>query len=91
LKKHLTLTLLFASTLSFAQEAVLPYWETFINNKDFTRSDFVKLSKKAEVELQLIDLYLDVCQENLALSANENDKLKTHLKDVGSEIFTYNG
>lgn len=91
MKKYLTFALLFTSAFSFAQEAVLPYWETFLSNKDFTRGDFVKLSKQAEVELQLIELYLDVCQENLALPANENDKLKAHLKNVGSEIFTYNG
>jgi len=88
--KYLLLAFLLFFTNVYGQDSVISYWEEIINSKELERADFVKLARQAEVELLLINFYLDTCQENLAIKAAKHKELKSHLKVIGSEIVKYN-
>ena len=77
------------SPISFSQDSVLPLWDSVVNDPSIDEMTLLRFAQVAKAELQLLDLYLDMCQQALPESNSTYNVSKAHLVDVGNNIYEF--
>ncbi|MCP5345353.1 MAG: hypothetical protein R3F41_04955 [Gammaproteobacteria bacterium] len=76
-------------SISSAQDSVFYMWNDLVNDPDMTETNLLMVAQVSRIELQIMGLYVDTCQEFQPESDEAANSLKSKLAEIGANVHEF--